>query len=122
MSYSDKNQTFSAQNKFNFGIENFKPENREKLNVKHLQYADEENIINLLKEKKASFIIFGTASDDYSVFEKKYGIKVKTENCVVMPNISKLSIENNRIISKYLSQKFQDRWKSDLKIVPFGLD
>ena len=122
ISCSDKNETFAPQNILNPGIENLRPKKEKNFDAKNSQYADAKNIIKLIKKKKASFIIFGMVSDDYSAFEKKYGIKVKTENCVILPNISKLATENNKIISKYLSQKFQDDWKSDLKIVPFGLN
>ncbi|WP_226065712.1 FEKKY domain-containing protein [Kaistella polysaccharea] len=87
-----------------------------------LMYATEKNLEFLLKEKRASFVVFGLATNDYSDFENKYGIKVKTENCVISPGISQIATENNKLISDYLTSKYKDEWKTDLNFVPFGLD
>ena len=87
-----------------------------------LTYATEENFEKLLEQKNVSFVVFGMVSNDYSDFEKKYGIKVKTENCVISSGISKLATINNQMISKYLNEKFSNDWKDDLKIIPFGLN
>ena len=87
-----------------------------------MKYVTAENFDALLKEKSATLVVFGIVSNDYSDFEKKYGIKVKTENCVITPGISKIATVNNQIISQYLNEKFSNDWKSDLKFVPFGLN
>lgn len=87
-----------------------------------LTYANEENFEKLLEQKNASFVVFGMVSNDYSDFEKKYGIKVKTENCVISSGISKTATVNNQMIATYLNEKFSTDWKDDLKIIPFGLN
>lgn len=87
-----------------------------------LVYADEKNFDVLLKEKRATLVLFGMVTNDYSDFEKKYGIKVKTENCVITPGISKTAMVNNQIISAYLNEKFDTEWKTDLHVLPFGLN
>ena len=85
-------------------------------------YTNEENFEKLLEQKNISFVVFGMVTNDYSDFEKKYGVKVKTENCVISPGISKTATINNQMIANYLNEKFSTDWKDDLKIIPFGLN
>lgn len=118
-SCSQKAQKISIQKDFTPKLE---PLNSSKKINNLPLFANDANFNQLLKENKLAFVVFGIVADDYSAFEKKYGIKVKTENCVVMPNISKLASKNNLIIEKYLNQKFQHNWKSDLKFIPFGIN
>ena len=121
-SCTSKTENLRIQNNFTTSLDQM---NDSRKNVGHeidfLMYADENNLETLLKENKASFVLFGMVNHDYSLFEKKYGIIVKTENCVISPGISKLATINNRIISKYLNNKFDKNWKEDLAITPFGL-
>lgn len=87
-----------------------------------LTYVNDENFDQLLKKNNVAFVVFGMASNDYSDFEKKYGIKVKTENCVITPGMSKIAKTNNLIIFNYMTEKYKEDWKSDLPIIPFGLN
>ena len=120
------NQTstkINTKNDFNKGLKKMKPsKNKELQKSDFLTYANIDNFEYLLKENNAALVVFGMVSNDYSAFEKKYGIKVKTENCVISPGISKLATANNIIISDYLTEKFDNDWKTDLEIMPFGLN
>ena len=120
------NQTstkINTKNDFNKGLKKMKPsKNNELQKSDFLTYANNDNFEFLLKENNAALVVFGMVSNDYSAFEKKYGIKVKTENCVISPGISKLATANNIIISDYLTEKFDNDWKTDLEIMPFGLN
>ena len=121
-SCSTKTQHLVIQNEFTAGLDEMKPSKNELKTSDFLRYATKENFETLLKNNSATLVVFGMVSNDYSDFEKKYGIKVKTENCVITPGISKIATINNQIISNYLNQKFSNDWKSDLKFVPFGLN
>lgn len=121
-SCSTKTQHIVIQNEFTAGLDEINPSKNELKTSDFLKYATTENFDALLKEKRATLVVFGMVSNDYSDFEKKYGIKVKTENCVITPGISKIATVNNQIISQYLNEKFSNDWKSDLKFVPFGLN
>ncbi len=121
-SCSTKTQHIVIQNEFTAGLDEMKLSKNELKTSDFLKYATAENFDALLKEKSATLVVFGIVSNDYSDFEKKYGIKVKTENCVITPGISKIATVNNQIISQYLNEKFSNDWKSDLKFVPFGLN
>ena len=100
-----------------------KPSHQTEMNkVDFLTYADEDNLELLLEEKRVTFVVFGMVSMDYSDFEKKFGIKVKTENCVISPGISKIASLNNQLIAHYLNEKYTTAWKDDLKMIPFGLN
>lgn len=79
-------------------------------------YVNRESIGQMISEGRASFIIFGIVSHDYTFFEKKYGIRIKTENCVRSSSVLKNAVENNRLIAHYLTTKYQDKWKEDLSI------
>ena len=121
-SCSTKTQHIVIQNEFTAGLDEINPSKNKLKTSDFLKYATVENFDALLKEKSATLVVFGMVSNDYSDFEKKYGIKVKTENCVITPGISKIATVNNQIISQYLNEKFSNDWKSDLKFVPFGLN
>ena len=108
---------------FTSGLDQMKPKETKSVNKHDLPaYADETNFEILLKEERATFVVFGMVTNDYSDFERKYGIKVRTENCVITPGISKIALLNNRIISDYLNEKFSTDWKADLGMLPFGLN
>lgn len=116
------NQNIKVKTEFNKGLNKTKPSKQTEANKFDFPvYANEENLKLLLEENRASFVVFGMVSNDYSDFEKKYGIKVKTENCVISPGISKTATLNNQLIAGYLNEKFNNEWKTDLKISPFGL-
>lgn len=117
------NQKITVTNNFNKGLKKMKPsEKTEGTQSDFFTYVNNENFEQLLNKNNVAFVVFGMVSNDYSDFEKKYGIKVKTENCVILPGLSKTATLNNQIISKYLNEKFSSEWKDDLKIIPFGLN
>ncbi len=117
------NQNIIVKTEYNKGLNKMKPSKQTEVDqFDFLTYANEENFEKLLEQKNISFVVFGMVSNDYSDFEKKYGIKVKTENCVISPGISKTATLNNQMIANYLIEKFSTDWKDDLKIIPFGLN
>ena len=119
----DTNQTIIVKTEYNKGLNKMKPSKQKEVEkFDFLTYANKENFEELLEQNNVSFVVFGMVSNDYSDFEKKYGIKVKTENCVISPGISETATLNNQIVSAYLNEKFSTIWKDDLKIVPFGLN
>lgn len=117
------NQKITVKTDYNKGLNKMKASKKTEVDqFDFLTYANEENFEKLLEQKNISFVVFGMVSNDYSDFEKKYGIKVKTENCVISPGISKTATLNNQMIANYLNEKFSNDWKDDLKIIPFGLN
>lgn len=117
------NQNITVKTVYNKGLNKMKPSNQTEVDqFDFLTYANEETFEKLLEQKNVSFVVFGMVSNDYSDFEKKYGVKVKTENCVISPGISKTATVNNQMIANYLNEKFSNDWKDDLKIIPFGLN
>ena len=75
------NQNITVKTVYNKGLNKMKPSNQTEVDqFDFLTYANEENFEKLLEQKNISFVVFGMVSNDYSDFEKKYGIKVKTEN------------------------------------------
>ena len=122
-SLDQTNQNINVKTDYSKGLNKMKPPKQTEVNKFDFPaYANEENLKLLLEENRASFVVFGMVSNDYSDFEKKYGIKVKTENCVISPGISKTAALNNQIIANYLNEKFNNDWKNDLEILPFGLN
>ena len=117
------NQNITVKTEYNKGLNKMRPSKQTEVDqFDFLSYANEENFEKLLEQKNVSFVVFGMVTNDYSDFEKKYGIKVKTENCVISPGISKTATVNNQMIATYLNEKFSNDWKDDLKIIPFGLN
>ena len=117
------NQNITIKTDYNKGLNKMKASKQTEVDqFDFLTYANEENFEKLLEQKNLSFVVFGMVTNDYSDFEKKYGIKVKTENCVISPGISKTATLNNQMIANYLNEKFSTDWKDDLKIIPFGLN
>ena len=117
------NHNIIVKTEYNKGLNKMKASKKTEVDqFDFLTYANKENFEKLLEQKNISFVVFGMVSNDYSDFEKKYGIKVKTENCVISPGISKTATVNNQMISNYLYKKFSNDWKDDLKIIPFGLN
>lgn len=86
------------------------------------EYATEENWLQLLHENKLKFIQFGIAPAYNKEFTEKYRIEVKTEGCVLTPQIAEAAKTNNRMVVGYLDSKFGNGWKNDLKFTPFGLE
>lgn len=86
------------------------------------EYATEENWQQLLKEDKLKFVHFGIAPADEKEFFEKYRIGLKSEGCVITPTLSTAVKTNNKIVADYLSSKFAEDWKKELKFIPFGLD
>ena len=122
-SCSTKTQKIQIQNGFSSTLDQMTTSQKTNIHeADFLQYSNVDNIEDLLKENKVFFVVFGMVSNDYSDFEKKYGIKVKTENCVISPGVSKTATINNQLIAQYLNEKFQNEWKADLEIIPFGLN
>lgn len=123
LSCSTKSNRVDINQDFTAGLDQMKSKETKAVH-RHdfLVYADETNLDLLLKEERATFVVFGMVTNDYSDFERKYGIKVRTENCVITPGISKIALVNNRIISDYLNEKFSTDWKADLGMLPFGLN
>ncbi len=74
-------------------------------------YANEENYLNLIKNKTAAFIQFGFAGIDGRKFKEKYGIDVHNKGCLVSPEASRNAVENNKILVKYLNTKYGESWK-----------
>ena len=122
-SLASTNENITVKSDYNKGLKKMKSSKPTEINkVDFLTYADTDNLELLLEENRAAFVVFGMVSNDYSDFEKKYGIKVKTENCVISPGISKTATLNNQLIAQYLNEKFNNAWKADLKMMPFGLN
>ena len=79
-----------------------------------------ENLEHTLANKQAAFIINAIHNGfDTKPFEKKYGVRIKIENCVVMPNIQEKA--NNQILAKYLTEKFGEIWKKEIPVLPMNL-
>lgn len=86
------------------------------------QFATEENLQVLLKENRAVIIHYGFAPVYNPELEKKYGVKIVNEGCVVMPQSTKAVANNNRLISGFLTKNFGEIWKKDLGFSPFGTE
>ncbi len=79
-----------------------------------------QNLEQTLKNKEAAFIINAIHNGfDTKSFEEKYGVRIKVENCVVMPTISEK--ENNRILANYFTEKFGEIWKKEIPVLPMSL-
>jgi hypothetical protein len=84
----------------------------------------EEQIEQQIAAGQVHFIMHGidnSIPDEHIVFQKKYGISLKKENCVLDPLSFKRTTENNQIIANYLNKKYGDGWLLDLDVKPFGL-
>ena len=84
----------------------------------------DEQIEQQIAAGQVCFIMYGIANsipDEYIAFQKKYGISLKKENCVLDPLSFKRTTENNRIIANYLNNKYGNGWMLDLTVKPFGL-
>lgn len=73
------------------------------------------------KRNTVHFVQFGIMSKIHKEFEKKYGIAVQYENCVVSKYLSEKAKQNNILVAKKLTQKFGNAWKKDLGFLPYGL-
>lgn len=81
----------------------------------------DKNFQEILKSKKLQFVNFGIVSRVHPEFEKKYGIKIKNEGCVITPTLSEKVTKNNQLIAEYLTKNFGDSWKTELGFLPYGL-
>ena len=84
----------------------------------------EKQIEQLIISGQAHFIMHGLNNeipDEYIVFQKKYGVFLKKENCILDPLTFKATTQNNQIIANYLTQKYGDAWLLDLATKPFGI-
>tara|TARA_Y100000310_G_C20050283_1_gene520242 strand:+ start:208 stop:516 length:309 start_codon:yes stop_codon:yes gene_type:complete len=96
---------------------------------KAFQYSKEKNSYSFsMKNVKAKsdqlYFIFNGINNtpiDFENFKEKYGVGMRTENCVVDPLTLKETIQHNKAIVKYLNEKFGDQWIEDLPAQPFGI-
>ena len=96
---------------------------------KAFQYSKEKNSYSFsMKNVKAKsdqpYFIFNGINNtpiDFENFKEKYGVGMRTENCVVDPFTLKETIQHNKAIVKYLNEKFGDQWLEDLPAKPFGI-
>ncbi len=109
------------QRKVHYYTFNIHEESREKTELLPPSIATQENFDQLLQEKKLTFVTYGIMAQDYTAFEEKYGIRIKTENCVIPPD-PELVVKNNALIASYLTKEFGSGWKNDLRLLPFGLE
>lgn len=79
-----------------------------------------DNIDFLMKEKKAVIYHYGFAPVYNPEFEKKYGVKIVNQGCVVMPGENNESKNNNLIVADFLTKNFGEAWKKELSFSPFG--
>lgn len=87
-----------------------------------LDYANKYNVKQLYKNGQLTLICFGIFNNDYSHFEKKYGIRVKTEACVVTPYYLKTISSNNLAVGNFLTGQFGESWQKDLGFIPMGIN
>lgn len=65
------NQNIIFKTDFSRGLKKLKPSRKTEINnYNFLTYADKDNLELLLRENRASFVVFGIVSDDYSDFER----------------------------------------------------
>ncbi len=81
-----------------------------------------DNIDFLMKEKKAVIYHYGFAPVYNAEFEKKYGVKIVNQGCVVMPGENDKSDKNNLVVSEFLTKNFGEAWKKDLGFQLFGTE
>ncbi len=84
----------------------------------------DEQLEQRITEGNINFILHGIDNSipkEFAEFQKKYGIGVIKENCVVDPLSYKKATENNQIISEYLNRKFGKDWLLELPTKPFGI-
>ena len=81
-------------------------------------YATLENINFLMKQQKAVVFHYGFAPVYNPEFEKKYGVKIMNQGCVIMPAEQELHQKNNLNVSNFLTKKFGDVWKQELGFLP----
>ncbi len=84
----------------------------------------DQQIEQQISEGKISFIIHSMDNailEEYVKFEKKYGISVVIQNCVIDPISYKKTTKHNKIIYNYLNKKYGKTWLSKLVIKPFGI-
>jgi len=73
------------------------------------------------KERISYFVQFGIVAKDHKNFERKYGVEVHYQNCVISKYLSEKAKENNQRVAKKLTQRFGNSWKKDLGFLPYGV-
>lgn len=92
--------------------------------INNTKNLSNEQFEELILAGKVYFVAHGLDSsipEEYVAFQKKYGISIKKENCVLDPLTFKETTENNQAIANYLTQKYGDSWLLDLTSKPFGI-
>ena len=75
------------------------------------------------EEDGMNFIIHGINPEpiDFINFKEKYGIGLKFKNCVIDPLTYKRTVEHNKYIVEFLTDKFGVEWIKNLPAKPFGV-
>ena len=84
----------------------------------------DEDIADLIKSGSVNFIanaITNNISEEYIQFKKEYNIGFIIENCAIDPLAFGVAVENNKIISAFLSRTYGENWKNTLKNKPLGV-
>lgn len=84
----------------------------------------DEDIADLIKSGSVNFIanaITNNISEEYIQFKKEYNIGFIIENCAIDPLAFGVAVENNKIISAFLSRIYGENWKNTLKNKPLGV-
>ncbi|MCX8534597.1 FEKKY domain-containing protein [Chryseobacterium luquanense] len=89
--------------------------------ILEVKKGNENKNVSDKNEKAKYFIQFGIMSKKHDQFKEKYGVQVVYENCVITAYMSEKAKKNNQEVAQYLTGKYGDSWKKDLKITPYGL-
>ena len=116
-----QNCTGEANHQLNPNLSSISSGDRENIKIA-LEYANEENVDELCEAGELKIITFGIVSNDYSEFEKKYGIIVKTEGCMAAPHLLSAVADNNLAMADFLTKRYGDAWKTDLGFIPLGIN
>ena len=68
-------------------------------------------------------LVVGTGAREHAIADAlKDDVELYCYMSKVNPGISKIAKINNQLIAGYLTRKYDTDWKSDLKIIPFGIE
>ncbi|PKG50944.1 hypothetical protein [Olleya sp. 1-3] len=93
-------------------------------NLTNQDKLSDEDIADLIKSGSVNFIanaITNNISEEYIQFKKEYNIGFIIENCAIHPLAFGVAVENNKIISAFLSRIYGENWKNTLKNKPLGV-